>query len=128
MRPRSARNAAQCKFFIFKEIPKFQVTLPALVAGMWPGHVTTVKRERGKEGVEGEGTRGLHDCIAPSLSIGGPPPGPIKPPEVKLAAFAVLRSQLPVSALGAGLLRTARAAPPCGPNQMYVRPNQIFIF
>ena len=55
MGPRSACNVAQCNFFIFKEIPKFQVTLPALAAGMWPGHVTTVGGERGKEGRSGRG-------------------------------------------------------------------------
>ena len=77
------------QFFIFKEIPKFQVTLLALADGMWLGHVTTVEGERGKEGVGGEGTGGLCDCIAPSPSIGGPPPGPIMLPESKLAASAV---------------------------------------
>ena len=77
------------QFFIFKEIPKFQVTLPALAARMWLGHVTTIEEERGKEGVRGEGTGGLRDCIAPSPSIGGPPTGPIKPLESKLAASAV---------------------------------------
>ena len=78
------------QFFILKEIPNFQVTLLALVAGMWPGHVTTVEGERGKKGRSGRGgERGLHDFIAPSPSIGGPSPGPIKPPESKLAASAV---------------------------------------
>ena len=76
------------QFFILKEIPKFQVILPALVAGMRPGHVTMVGG-RGKEGVGGEGPGGLRECIALSPSIGGPPPGPIKPPESRLAASAV---------------------------------------
>ena len=76
--------------FLKKEIPKFQVTLPALAARMWPGHVTTVEGEREKEGRKEWERRGQGGCMtALSQSIGGPPPGPIKLLESKLAASAV---------------------------------------
>ena len=89
MRPRSARNAAQCIFFIFKEIPKSSYTAGACgrnVAGAC--HNSRGGEREGRKEWEGRG-QGLRDFIALSPSIGGPPPGPIKPPELKLAASAV---------------------------------------
>ena len=88
MRPRSAHNAAQCNFLLLKKFQSFKLHCRHL----WPefGWGTSQRGGGEKEGRSGrEGERGLHDCIAPSPSIGGPPPSPIKPQESKLAASIV---------------------------------------